>query len=260
MYCALAVITALIVRTQPEVSLAGPSAAVLVAELAVGALLVVPALAAPGNTRFGLLLAAVALTWPLGEWNTPTAQAAFTAGLVLSLAWPVLLTAAALRGVDERPLGLGAMAVVAAATLTNVGVLGVLSAAVFDPRAQGCGSCPANPLLIAGDAGTWHHVGQAGLVLAASWTAAFAACSGGHAGTRLARAPGRNRARARPGRRSRAAVRRRCSAWQLARIRLRRSDRPRAVRRRSPRSRWSRWASLGADGARDARVARSPAW
>ena len=179
MYCALAVITALIVRTQPEVSLAGPSAAVLVAELAVGALLVVPALAAPGNTRFGLLLAAVALTWPLGEWNTPTAQAAFTAGLVLSLAWPVLLTAAALRGVDERPLGLGAMAVVAAATLTNVGVLGVLSAAVFDPRAQGCGSCPANPLLIAGDAGTWHHVGQAGLVLAASWTAAFALAAAG---------------------------------------------------------------------------------
>ena len=46
--------------------------------------------------------------------------------------------------------------------------------AVFDPGAQGCLQCPRNRLLIAGDAGMWHALGQTGLMLSAVWTAGFA--------------------------------------------------------------------------------------
>ena len=38
------------------------------------------------------------------EWNTPAAGPAFTAGLVLYAAWPPLLAAAALHGLDEQRL------------------------------------------------------------------------------------------------------------------------------------------------------------
>ena len=50
-----------------------------------------------------MLLAAAALAWLVAEWNTPGAGAAFTPGLLLYAAWPALLAAAALRGLDERP-------------------------------------------------------------------------------------------------------------------------------------------------------------
>jgi signal transduction histidine kinase len=171
--CVLAAITAVIVRDDPSLALAGPSSLTLAAELAIGALLVLPALTAAGAGRFAAVLAAAGLAWLIGEWDTPAAGAAFTAGLVLSAAWPALLAAAALRGPDERPLGRAGLAVIAAAGLTNLGVLGVLSAAVFDPRGQGCALCPANRLLISGDRALSHHLGQAGLAMGLAWAAAF---------------------------------------------------------------------------------------
>ena len=120
----------------------------------------------------------------------PWAGAAFTAGLLLYAAWPALLAAAALRGPDERPLSRPAVLVLACAFATSIGVLGIASAAVFDPRAQGCLHCPTNRLLIAADARTWHDLGQTGLVLSAIWIAGFATL----AATRLARAsPARRR-------------------------------------------------------------------
>jgi signal transduction histidine kinase len=172
MYCTLAVITAVIVRANPELALAGSSKLALAAELVAGGLLVVPALA--GGGRFAALLAAAGLVWLLAEWSSPAAGWAFTPGLVLAAAWPPLLAAAVLCGPDERPLRSRARGVVAAGLLANLGVLGLLSAALFDPVAQGCTQCPANVLFIGGDAAAWHRAGQVGLALAAAASGAFA--------------------------------------------------------------------------------------
>jgi signal transduction histidine kinase len=190
----LAVATVAIVRSDPQLALAGDSTAALGAELAVGLLLIAAALPAwgarAGHARHAALVIAAALAWPLQEWPVPAAGALFTVGLLLYAAWPPLLAAAALRGPDERPLSRPAVLLLACALATSIGVLGVACAAVFDPRAQGCPDCPANRLLIAGDAGTWHDLGRAGLLLSALWTAGFAAL----AVTRLARAsPARRR-------------------------------------------------------------------
>jgi signal transduction histidine kinase len=174
-FVAVSAATVAIVRGEPHLSLAGDSVAALAAALAAAALLIAAATATwrPG-AAFPVLLAAAALAWLAAEWNTPGAGPAFTAGLVLYAAWPPLLAAAALRGLDEQPLGRPAAILVAVALVGCVGMLGLVSAAVFDPEAQGCVQCPANLLLVAGDAGLVHDLGRAGLALAATWTAAFA--------------------------------------------------------------------------------------
>ena len=69
------------------------------------------------------------------------------------------------------------------------GVLGLASAAVFDPDAQGCVQCPANLLLIADAPGLGHSLGQAGLALTAAWTAALRDARDG-AARRAPRRPG----------------------------------------------------------------------
>jgi signal transduction histidine kinase len=179
LYVALSVATVAIVRSDPQYALAGGSATALAAELAAGMLLIAAALVTrsppAARSRFAPLLILAALAWPLQEWAVPAAGVLFTAGLLLYAAWPPLLAAAALRGPDERPLSRPALLVLAFAFTTGIGVLGVASAAVFDPRAQGCLPCPPNRLLIAGDAAAWHDLGRAGLTLSAAWTAGFAA-------------------------------------------------------------------------------------
>ena len=102
---------------------------------------------------------------------------------MLYAVWPPLLAQAALRGPDERPLGRPAVALLIVAYATSLGMLGLASAAVYDPLAQGCLDCPANHLLMTSDADGWHELGQLGLVLSVIWTAAFAVLAGG----RLAR-------------------------------------------------------------------------
>jgi signal transduction histidine kinase len=186
LFVAVATATIAIVDNRPDVALAGDSAAALAGELAAGALLVAAALAAQAwkpRARFTGPLAAAGIGWLLFEWNSPGAGSAFTAGLVLYAVWPPLLAQAALRGPDERPLGRPAVALLIAAYATSVGVLGLAAAAVFDPVAQGCLDCPANQLLVASDADSWHELGQLGLLLSVVWTAAFAVLAGG----RLAR-------------------------------------------------------------------------
>jgi signal transduction histidine kinase len=195
LYVVIGVATVAIVRGDPKFALAGGSAWALAAELGAGLLLIAAALAAPGaragHARFAGLVIVAALAWPLQEWAVPAAASGlFTAGLLLHAAWPPLLGAAALRGPDERPLSRSAVLVLACAFTTSIGVLGAGSAAFFDPRAQGCLECPRNRVLIAGDANTWHDLGQAGLTLSAVWIAGFAAL----AVTRLVRAsPARRR-------------------------------------------------------------------
>jgi signal transduction histidine kinase len=188
---AVAVATVAIVRSEPHLALAGGVGGALAAELVAAALLVAAAVAAWRSGRsFPVLLTAAALAWLAAEWNNPGAGPAFTAGLILYAAWPPLLAAAALRGLDERPLDRPAAVLLMAAFGTGVGVLGLASAAVFDPAAHGCAQCPTNLLLIADAPGLRDAFGRIGLALTATWAAAFAVL----ALTRIVRAsPARRR-------------------------------------------------------------------
>jgi len=172
---AVAAATTAIVRGDPDLALAGESGAALAAELAAAALAVAAAVVTwRAGFIFPVLLATAALAWLVAEWNAPAAGPAFTAGLVLYAAWPPLLAAAALRGLDERPFDRPAAVLLALSFGTAVVLLGLASAAVFDPEARGCVQCPANLLLIADAPGLGDALGRAGLALTAIWTAAFA--------------------------------------------------------------------------------------
>jgi signal transduction histidine kinase len=173
---AVAAVTVAIVRGDPELALSGDSGLALAIEVAVAGLVVAAAVATwPSGVMFPVLLAAAALAWLASEWNSPGAGPAFTAGLLLYAAWPPLLVAAALRGLDERPLDRPAAVLVAVSFATGVGVLGLASAAVFDPDAQGCLQCPANLLLITDAPGLGRALGRAGLAITAVWALGFAA-------------------------------------------------------------------------------------
>ena len=172
---AVGVVTIAIVRAEPDLALTGDSDIALVAELAAAAVVVAAAVATwRAGVLFPVLLAAAALTWLTAEWNAPGAGAAFTLGLLLYAAWPALLAAAALRGLDERRLDRPSLVVLVASFGVSVGLLGLASAAVFDPDAQGCTQCPANLLRVTDAPGLGHSLAQVGLAATAVWAAAFA--------------------------------------------------------------------------------------
>ncbi|HYZ28554.1 MAG TPA: histidine kinase [Thermoleophilaceae bacterium] len=170
-----AVATVRIVRAEPELAITGDSAAALAADVAVGLLLVVAAVASwHRGAAFPGLLALAGIAWLVGDWNTPGAGPGFTAGLALYASWPVFVAAAALRGPDERGFGRAARLLLAVAFGTAVGVLGLASAVVFDPGAQGCSDCPRNLLNIADAPDLGHSLGQIGLGLTVVWASGFA--------------------------------------------------------------------------------------
>jgi signal transduction histidine kinase len=172
-YAACAVATVAVIASEPELSLTGGSTWRVVLELTAATLPVAAALAV-WRPRFGVLLVAASCAWLAAEWSSPAAGVLFGAGLVVYAAWPVLLAAAALRGLDERPLGPAGRAVVGAGALAAVGLLGLGTAVAFDPAAQGCAACPANPLRLTSAPATVHDLGQAGLALSVVWAAGFA--------------------------------------------------------------------------------------
>ncbi len=169
---AAAAVTVAIVRTDPGDSLAGDSTLALTAEVAAGLLVVAAGLAARASTGFRVLLAASGIAWLTAEWNSPGAGAAFSAGLVLYTAWAPLLAHAALRYPD-RSLSRPELAVLALAYANSLLVLGAGNAFFFDPVEQGCLDCPANRLLLSSHPQVMDDLGQAGLLVAGAWTAAF---------------------------------------------------------------------------------------
>jgi signal transduction histidine kinase len=174
-FVAVAAATIAIVRGEPELALTGDSGAALAGELAAAALVIAAAIAIwRVGVLFPVLLSAAALAWLAAEWNTPGAGAAFTAGLVLYATWPPLLAAAALRGLDERPFDRPAAFVLVVSAAAGVGLLGLASAVVFDPQAQGCLQCPANLLLVTDAPGLGRTLARTGLALMAAWAVAFA--------------------------------------------------------------------------------------
>jgi len=171
---AAAAVTIAIVRAEPGGALAKSSPFALAAEVAAGLMLVAVALAAGARTGPRLLLAAAGIAWLVAEWDSPGAGAAFTAGLVFHAVWPALLAHAALR-YGDRSLGRPEIALLALAYADGVVILGLGSAFVHDPRAEGCFDCPANHLLLSGRPELLADLGSAGLLVAAAWSVAFAA-------------------------------------------------------------------------------------
>jgi len=138
------------------------------------------------ESAVGPLLLCGAATWCAAQLASPAASSPvlFTAGLACGAAAPAAIASAIVR--DRRG---GALLAVAA-----VGLLGVLSAFVFDPRATGCGECPRNLVLVRGDAGLYETFQRAGLWLG------LAACVWlvGSAGVWLARSGAAARSRQGP--------------------------------------------------------------
>jgi signal transduction histidine kinase len=183
----LCAVTASVLRLRGNISLAGPSVAAQVLEVAAGAALIVVA----GSSARGLerwLLAGAGACWLMAEWASPAAPGAvaLAVGLISSmLSLPLVLAArlhgprapvqpAALPEAAEPPRPLrpsrpaastaapvragpvGVLAARATGALLAVGVVLALAAAVLagpaaaaaaSPREAGCGDCP--PDLIA---------------------------------------------------------------------------------------------------------------
>jgi signal transduction histidine kinase len=171
---AAAAVTVAIVRNDPGDSLAGDSTLALTVEVAAGLLLVAAGLAARANTGFRVLLAASGIAWLVAEWNSPGARAAFSAGLVLYVAWAPLLAHAALRYPD-RSLSRPEMALLAVAYANSLLLLGAGTAIFYDAVEQGCRDCPANRLLLSSHPQAVDDLGRAGLLVAGAWSAAFVA-------------------------------------------------------------------------------------
>jgi signal transduction histidine kinase len=171
---AAAAVTVAVVRKSPADSLAGDSVLALTVEVAAGLLLVAAGVAARPHSGLRALLAACGIAWLIGEWNSPGAGAAFSAGLVLYAAWPPLLAHAVLR-YGGRSLSRPAIALLVVAYADSLLVLGAGSALFYDPVAQGCLDCPTNRLLMTAHPQVVHDLGRAGLLIAAVWPAAFVA-------------------------------------------------------------------------------------
>jgi signal transduction histidine kinase len=121
--------------------------------------------------RFGTLLAAGGCGWFLLEWNNPGVGSSlvFTVGLVFYAAAAPLI-AHALLAYRQARLGLADRAAIATAYTGSLLALGVLSALVYDPAAQGCSECPGNLLLVHGSASAYRQLNRVGVYLGLVWT------------------------------------------------------------------------------------------
>jgi signal transduction histidine kinase len=169
---ALGVGAVTIARHHPDLSLAGGAVWASVAQLAAGWGLLAAGLAHWARrpaSRCGLLLAVAGLAWFIGEAANPEVGSAlvFTLGLVLFAACPPLIAHASLVHGSVRSRA--ATAVVALGYLAGLGVLGVLSAALYDPAAQGCLECPVNLVHVGGSGDASQTSTRFGLWLLAAW-------------------------------------------------------------------------------------------
>ena len=163
----LAGVTVSVLRLRGEVSLAGPSVAAQVLDVAAGAALILAG-AAAGRGKWLLPLAGAA--WLAAEWANPAGPGAvlFTVGLVAFLAPLPLVLASRWRQPlpDDSPAGParrwqrpfpdGAPGVLLAAAVLLGAVAAVLTgplvAAAVSPRDVGCTDCPHDLIAVAHDA------------------------------------------------------------------------------------------------------------
>ena len=143
----------MIARTDPDYAFAETGATIAV-ELFAGYALIACGLEwwrrRPGG-RLGLLLVAGGCGWFLLECNNPGvgSPVVFTIGLLLYAAAPPVI-AHALLTYPAASLGRLERTVIAVAYGGSLFAVGLLSALVFNPAAQGCSECPRNLLVIHG--------------------------------------------------------------------------------------------------------------
>jgi signal transduction histidine kinase len=173
---ALGVFSLAVARGGAGNSLSGASASAGAAELAAGYALLAVGLVAcmrPRQARLGAILVAASFAWFLLEWNNPAAGSAFvfTLGLVLYAAAAPLVAHAMLAYPDGRIAWWPGRLGLALGYAGSVLVLGLLTAAVFDPPSEGCAQCPRNLLLVGGgSSGTYGSLNRAGIYLGLTWS------------------------------------------------------------------------------------------
>lgn len=126
------------------------------------------------RNRFGLLLTAAGFVWFLSEWSNPGVRFSlvFTVGLVGMVACLPLVAHAALAYPLGRVRSVLERGAVAAGYVVALGLLGLLPATVFDPRAQGCLQCPGNLILVRSDTGAFDAFWRWGLRMELAWAIA----------------------------------------------------------------------------------------
>ena len=126
-------------------------------------------------SRFGALVTGAGVAWFVAEWNNPDnpSALAFTVGLCLYVAYPVLVAHAATSYPSGRLVARSYRVAVVAAYVGAIGVLGVASALFFDPGSAGCEGCPANLLLISDQPGFVDGIERLGVVLGVAWAGAL---------------------------------------------------------------------------------------
>ena len=139
----------------------------------------------------GLLLVATGLAWFLPEWNNPGVGSAlaFTLGLCLYAACPPLAAHALFAHPRGKLASPTERAGVAISYVGGVLVLGVLPALFLDPRAEGCGACPPNLVLVADRAELADDLTHVGVYLGLGWAVALVTLGA----VRLARGSAANR-------------------------------------------------------------------
>jgi signal transduction histidine kinase len=158
---AVAAMTLVVARRQPEWALADSTGALSV-EIAAGLALAVAGavvMSRGPDSRSGALLCGAAAAWLIAEWDNPGAPGGivFTLGMALGVAAPALLAHALLVHGSGR-LGTTAARLAVGAAYAGLAVLaGTAATLVADPAASGCGSCPPNLLRVADapDAVAW---------------------------------------------------------------------------------------------------------
>jgi signal transduction histidine kinase len=137
-------------------------------------------------TACGLLLALTGPAILLAQLPVPDASSAllFTTGLAGASLAPALAGSAALT-CPVAPLRRLDWAAVMLSLVTAGVILGLLPAAVFDPRAAGCFSCPGNLAEVHANLSLYAALARWGLILTVAWGIGLAA----RAGWRGLRAP-----------------------------------------------------------------------
>ena len=170
---ALGAQTSRLAAAHPEAALGGgaPWESVVqvgaaVAAVAAGAVLVLE----HRITACGLLLALTGPAILLAQLAVPDASSAllFTAGLAGASLAPALAGSAALT-CPVAPLRSLDWAAVTLSLVTAGVILGLLPAAVFDPRAAGCFSCPANLAEVHANLSLYAALTRWGLILTIAW-------------------------------------------------------------------------------------------
>lgn len=170
---ALAAAALAIAHARPEESLANGSGGALALEaLAAASLIAAGSVARP--TRAGLLLLASAAAFIAQVLPLPQAGGSLLFGFALALgAAAASFGAASVLALDGRaPRTVTFLAAGTVATCTVW--LGLVPAALFDPRATGCFGCPRNVLLVHGSESLRVHVLHSGLRVAAVLSVVFA--------------------------------------------------------------------------------------